>query len=872
MNALTVGAPAPTTRRPSGRRRKMLVRSIPMFAWLLAELVVVVIHRWVPMPRWLMVHLLLLGAVTNAIVVWSRYFSDAVLRAAGENRLRDWLILGGVNVGGLGVVFGLTGNLPPLLWGGAVLVGAAALVHAGGLIHGLRTGLPGRFAVAIRYYIAAGLALPVGVWLGVRLGSAPPDFDRLLIAHLGANLLGWVGLTIAGTLITLWPTMLRTRADDKAIPSGRQAWWVLTLSVAVMMIGGYVGLRWLVVAGLFAYAIGLGILAGPLVRAALGRRPQSFGTWSVMAGFAWWIGTLVAAILALAMAPDLATGVEGVRGLVGPFAVGFVAQVLVGALSYLLPVVIGGGPAVVRRMVAIADRSTFTRIALVNGSALLFLLPLPSVVLVAVSLVVYAGLVWTLILLVATVITGLRLIRSGVPAGEKPEVDSLVERRTHRGQLTLAASIIALAVVAAALVDPVAVVGRYAGPGTTAGVAPTGRTTTVQVTAHHMVFTPAVIEVPAGDRLVIELTNTDPAQVHDLVLANGVSSGRLSPGASTVVDVGVVGSDLDGWCSIAGHRQMGMTLVVRAIGAPAGDHAGHAAASGEPAATGNVAGTPGPGFRARDAVLPPAPETTIHRHTFTVSETDAEVAPGVRQSLWTFNGTAPGPALRGKVGDVFEITFVNDGTIGHGIDFHAGALAPDKPMRVIAPGEQLTYRFTAQRAGIWMYHCSAMPMSLHIANGMFGAVIIDPPDLPPVDKEFLLVQSEQYWGPQGAAGDADKIGARTPDAVVFNGYPNQYHQEPLTARTGERVRIWILNAGPNESIAFHVVGGQFDSVWSEGDWRLRPGPGGSQTLGLMASQGGFVELVMPEAGNYSLVNHQMSLAEKGASGVLHVTD
>ncbi|MDD9206155.1 multicopper oxidase domain-containing protein, partial [Georgenia sp. 10Sc9-8] len=152
-------------------------------------------------------------------------------------------------------------------------------------------------------------------------------------------------------------------------------------------------------------------------------------------------------------------------------------------------------------------------------------------------------------------------------------------------------------------------------------------------------------------------------------------------------------------------------------------------------------------------------------HTLTVGETTADVAPGVSQERWAFNGSAPGPTLRGKVGDTFVITLVNDGTIGHSIDFHAGALAPDEPMRTIAPGEELTYTFTAERSGVWMYHCSTVPMSMHIANGMFGAVVIDPPDLAPVDREYLLVQSEAYLGEVGPA-DATKIADERPDLVT----------------------------------------------------------------------------------------------------------
>jgi nitrite reductase (NO-forming) len=172
-----------------------------------------------------------------------------------------------------------------------------------------------------------------------------------------------------------------------------------------------------------------------------------------------------------------------------------------------------------------------------------------------------------------------------------------------------------------------------------------------------------------------------------------------------------------------------------------------------------------------------------------------------------------------------------------------------------------------------MYHCSSMPMSAHIANGMFGAVVIDPPDLPPVDRSYVLVQSELYLGPPGEAVDVDRLRAETPDAVVFNGYANQYDHRPLTARVGERVRIWVLDAGPNRTTAFHVVGGQFDTVYAEGAYRLRPDAdaGGSQALALAASQGGFVELTFPEAGRYPFVSHSMVDAERGAHGIIAVT-
>jgi nitrite reductase (NO-forming) len=237
--------------------------------------------------------------------------------------------------------------------------------------------------------------------------------------------------------------------------------------------------------------------------------------------------------------------------------------------------------------------------------------------------------------------------------------------------------------------------------------------------------------------------------------------------------------------------------------------------------------------------------------------------------------------LHGRVGDTFHITLVNDGTMGHSIDFHAGQVAPDMPMRTIEPGESLEYTFTASRSGMWMYHCSTMPMSNHIANGMFGAVVIEPDGLQAVDRSYVLVASEAYLGGDGEPADAAKVAALVPDVVAFNGRAFQYDAHPLEARVGERVRMWVLDAGPNLSSAFHVVGAQFDTVWSEGAYTVLHGDSvdgstrgrtGAQVLSLLPAQGGFVEFVPLEAGHYPFVNHQMSLAEKGAHGVLAVVD
>jgi len=414
-----------------------------------------------------------------------------------------------------------------------------------------------------------------------------------------------------------------------------------------------------------------------------------------------------------------------------------------------------------------------------------------------------------------------------------------------------------------------------------AAVVATGHTTEVTVTIEGMAFSPSTIEVPAGDDLRVTVVNHGD-QRHDLVFANGTETGTIAPGSQATVDVGVVGADLDGWCSLPGHRQMGMTLRVVAVGAPESEH--HAATAGAIAGA-TTAPTMAELEQAAQkeapypAELPPLDDTTEHDYTFTVTEQVQDIATGLTRAVWTYNGTSPGPILHGRVGDTFHITLVNHGSMGHSIDFHAGELAPDGPMRTIEPGQQLEYSFTATRAGIWMYHCSTMPMSQHIANGMFGAVVIEPADLDAIDRQYVLIQSEQYLGADGEPANPAKVATGIPDLVAFNGRAFQYDAHPLTAHVDDRVRIWVLDAGPNAAWSVHVVGTQFDTVWSEGAYTVRHGlaadsPGsataGAQVLPLLAAQGGFVEFVPTEAGHYAIVNHQMSLAEKGAHGMLVV--
>lgn len=867
------------------RRTWYLIMNSLVVVWLVAAAVVVVVHRFVPAGSWLMLHLLLLGSLSTAILVWSQHFADTLLRRpARGGRAFHGVRLAAHTVGAATVVIGMVMDDWPIVLAGGVVVGLNAVVHAVTLVLQGKGGLPARFAPLVRYYVFACLALVVGVTLGVLVArsSLPEELhDRFVFAHVGANLLGWVGLTVIGTIILLWPTVLHTRVSETTDAVARRALPVLVAGVSLFIVGSLIGVPIVVAAAVVAYLGGFGLVIAEGVASWRAAPPTTYAGWSIAAAAGWLLACTAALGIIVVASEGWEAAVDGLGWMIGPFAVGFGAQVLLGALSYLLPVVLGGGPFAARASAAELDRAALFRVLVINAGIVLYLLPAPSLVKVVVSVVVFAVLLVFLPLAVRAVLAGIKA-RGGpaVPADAAARKAVVTAPRHHSGAVLLAVGTLVLATTLGIALDPAsaglstAVAGAY--------VTPTGRTTTVEVSMKHMRFTPDTVSVPAGDRLVIELTNADD-QVHDLVLANGATSGRVPAGKSVTVDAGVIGGPLDGWCSIAGHRLMGMVMTIVVTGrstegetdAPAGAHH-HDDSTGPSAAEDlDLMAEPQRGFEARDAALPPAPSVTVHDITLSAQDVQTEVSPGVTQSLWTFNDTAPGPTIRGKVGDRFNITLVNDGTIGHSIDFHAGFLAPDQPMRTIDPGESLSFSFTATRSGIWLYHCATMPMSVHIANGMFGAVIIDPPGLPPVDREYLLVQSEYYLGPQGEPADAAKVMAKTPDLVVFNGYANQYQFDQLGAKVGERMRVWVLDAGPNLPSSFHVVGGQFDTVFAEGDYRLKDGgstgAGGSQALGLHPAQGGFVELVFPEAGHYPFVTHSMTDAERGASGTFRVT-
>ncbi|HEY8883425.1 MAG TPA: copper oxidase, partial [Dermatophilaceae bacterium] len=270
------------------------------------------------------------------------------------------------------------------------VVGAAAAAHGITLALQVRTALASRFGATVRYYIYASLTLPIGAGLGAVLARDPvePWHGRLVIAHITLNLLGWIGLTVMGTLVTLWPTMLRTRIAEGAERVARQALPVLVGSVVVTVTGALCGLQMMTAVGVAAYLGGVLWAVGPLARVTRVKAPSAYATWSVMAAVIWLVGSLLGLVAVLLGSPTWALVTDRLGLLVTPMAAGFAAQVVLGAMSFLVPVVLGGGPAIVRGTQSRLERGNAARAVLINVGLVVSLLPLPSPVRVLVSVLV----------------------------------------------------------------------------------------------------------------------------------------------------------------------------------------------------------------------------------------------------------------------------------------------------------------------------------------------------------------------------------------------------------------------------------------------------------------------------------------------------
>jgi len=397
----------------------------------------------------------------------------------------------------------------------------------------------------------------------------------------------------------------------------------------------------------------------------------------------------------------------------------------------------------------------------------------------------------------------------------------------------------------------------------------------ISISAFDLGFEPATVDVAEAGTYKVMFHNTGGIS-HDLTFADGTTiaaeAGQMATGTVTIPAGGTTFL-----CSIPGHSAAGMTGAVTVAGAaasPGGD------SHGGPPPTTNVAADPNaPPYELRDPTAPALLPGKVHDIDLVVEEKLMTVATGYQQMVWTFNGSVPGPVIRVKVGDTIRVHLKNPATsaLPHSVDFHASQVAWNDEMTSIKPGEEKLYEWTADYAGVWMYHCGTAPALHHIANGMFGMVIVEPAaGLPPVDKEFAVVQSEWYLGPQKEPTDLTKAaaGAPAPDFVMFNGVANQYLDNPIQIGTGKRVRIFLLDAGPNIDSSFHIVGTIFDTVIKEGIHLLRGNDGnwGSQAVDLSPAQGAIIEFQTAEDGQYPMVTHAFNFVGRGALGLFQSGD
>jgi nitrite reductase (NO-forming) len=397
----------------------------------------------------------------------------------------------------------------------------------------------------------------------------------------------------------------------------------------------------------------------------------------------------------------------------------------------------------------------------------------------------------------------------------------------------------------------------------------------LEVNAVDLGFEPKELSVEAAGRYGVTLKNDD-AIPHDITFADG-TTGVANPGESVALEVDVPDSGLTFICSIPGHADAGMQGAISVAGSTAGggsdDHGGPAPAT-------DVEADPNaPAYTLYPADAPALLEGETHDIDLVIEEKLMTVGEGFVQAVWTFNGTVPGPVIRVKVGDTIRIHLVNPATskLAHSIDFHASQVAWNDEMTSINPGEEKVYEWKADYAGVWMYHCGTSPALHHIANGMYGMVIVEPAEgLPEVDAEFAFVQSEWYLGPQGQPASLTKAAAAAPapDFVVFNGVANQYLDNPVQVGTGDRVRVFVLNAGPSIDSSYHVVGTIFSAVTKEGIHLEvgNAGSWGSQAVDLSPAQGAIIEFEMPEDGLYPMVTHAFNFVGRGALGLFQAGD
>ena len=377
------------------------------------------------------------------------------------------------------------------------------------------------------------------------------------------------------------------------------------------------------------------------------------------------------------------------------------------------------------------------------------------------------------------------------------------------------------------------------------------------------------LRVAQGQIVQITLIDGDGAE-HDIGVPEfgALSNHVTGRGASTTI---VFRADKSGtfdyFCTLPGHRAAGMDgkIVVGSAGeaVPAQAEA--------PSVVRNPADLPPP--------VGDRPPKLVKVH-LTTQEVVGRLADGVSYTYWTFDGKVPGPMIRTRVGDTVQLTLTNSpkSHMIHSIDLHA-VIGPGggSAMLQVPPGQSKTLTFKATRPGLFVYHCATPMVAEHIANGMFGMILVEPAGgLPKVDHEYYVMQSELYTtGAYGDHGHQDfdvaRLIAEQPTYMVFNGAVGALtRQHPLTAKTGDTVRIFFGDAGPNRTSSFHVIGEIMDEVWAWGSL-ANPPERDIQTISVPPGGAAISQFQVHVPGRYILVDHALGRMEQGLVGYLEVS-
>jgi nitrite reductase (NO-forming) len=273
------------------------------------------------------------------------------------------------------------------------------------------------------------------------------------------------------------------------------------------------------------------------------------------------------------------------------------------------------------------------------------------------------------------------------------------------------------------------------------------------------------------------------------------------------------------------------------------------------------------------AALPAAPPGNVAAVRLDIRHSTLSIAPGIKYDAWTFGGTVPSPVIHVRQGQLVQVTLHNTSPMPHSVDFHAAQIAPNIAFSDVLPGQSKHFSFRADVPGVFMYHCGSAPAFMHIANGMYGAIVVEPRGMPHADRQYVLVSSEWYLNSAGlrspASLDVTKAEQMTPDWVTWNGYAAQYKTHPLTAEPGRTVRFWVVDAGPSLNTEFHVVGTVLERAWPNADLVDAP-QHDIQTAIVAAGGGGVFDVRIPERGIFPFVSHSFASVQLGEVGLLNV--